>query len=241
MNTGPIVILTGSGISAESGLQTFRGSDGLWENHRIEDVATPQGFERNPGLVHRFYNERRRKLLSPEIRPNPAHFALGVLERRYPHPVTVVTQNVDNLHERGGSRRVIHMHGDLLKGFCRFCGARFDVTGDLSTADTCDRCGRPAGLRPDIVWFGEMPYHMDEIHALLEECRLFVAVGTSGNVYPAAGFVDLARRSGAWTMEVNLDPSMVESYFHLHRHHGQAGTLVPELVEELLAETGVSD
>ena len=233
----PIVILTGAGISAESGIPTFRASDGLWENHRVEDVATPEGFERDAELVHCFYNARRRRLLSPEIQPNPAHRALAELERRWPGPagVTVVTQNIDNLHERGGSKRVIHMHGELLKGFCTFCRVGFDVRNDLTPAMPCAACGRLRGLRPDVVWFGEMPYRMDEIYRLLAQCALFAAVGTSGNVYPAAGFAEAASRSGARTIEVNLEPSAVENAFHEHRY-GEAGVLVPQLAAELLGQ-----
>ena len=235
METPPIVILTGAGISAESGVPTFRGQDGLWEEHRIEDVATPEGFERNPDLVHRFYNERRRRLRSGSVGPNAAHRALGRLETEYPGPVTVVTQNIDNLHERGGSRSVVHMHGELLKGRCRYCGDRFPAEGDLKSGDRCSRCNRPAALRPDVVWFGEMPFHMEEIFGMLVECGLFIAVGTSGNVYPAAGFVQIAARSGAHTIEVNLEPSRVENDFAEHRY-GLAGELVPALVEEILTD-----
>jgi NAD-dependent deacetylase len=235
----PIVILTGAGISAESGIGTFRGSGGLWENHRVEDVATPEGFERNPFLVHRFYNERRRQLLSGDIGPNAAHTSLGRLEKEYSGSVTVVTQNIDNLHERGGSTSIIHMHGELLKALCRFCGHRFPIESDLSSADLCPHCARPAGLRPDVVWFGEMPYRMDEIYSLLEECGLFLAVGTSGNVYPASGFVDFARRFGAHTVEVNLEPSMVANDFAEHRY-GLAGELMPLLVDEILTSNALS-
>lgn len=234
--SGPIVILTGAGISAESGIQTFRGEDGLWEEHRIEDVATPEGFERNPELVQNFYNERRCQLLSGTVDPNPAHESLARLEKEYSDAVTVVTQNIDNLHERGGSKNVIHMHGELLSALCRFCGARCRIEGDLGMQDSCDSCGRTGGLRPDIVWFGEMPYCMDEIYSLLAECSLFIAVGTSGNVYPASGFVDVAGRSGARTIEVNLEPSLVKNRFEDHRY-GMAGTVLPELVEEILTGT----
>ena len=233
LTPGGIVILTGAGISAESGIPTFRASDGLWENHRVEDVAAPQGFARNPALVHRFYNARRRRLLSPEIQPNPAHRALSELEHRFPAAVTVVTQNIDNLHERGGSERVIHMHGELLKGRCTFCRSVFNVENDLSLAASCPECSRRGGLRPDVVWFGEMPHRMDEIDTLLKQCALFVSVGTSGNVYPAAGFVETASRAGARTIEVNLEPSSMENAFGEHRY-GKAGLLVPQLVEELL-------
>ncbi len=233
MSRPSIVILSGAGISAESGIQTFRAADGLWENHRVEDVATPEGFRRDPVLVQNFYNERRRHLFSKDVAPNAAHKALGRLEKEYEGTVTVVTQNIDNLHERGGSSRVIHMHGELLKGFCIHCQAHFDVEKDMAVSDVCSSCGRSGGLRPDIVWFGEIPYRMDEIQSLLAGCGIFISVGTSGNVYPAAGFVSLARSAGARTVEVNLEPSLVENAFDEHRY-GLAGTLVPRLVEELL-------
>ena len=234
MDKGPIVILTGAGISAESGIQTFRGNSGLWENHRVEVVASPEGFDRDPRLVHRFYNERRKKLLSEEVWPNPAHRALGRLEEKFPHSVSIVTQNIDNLHERGGSKRVIHMHGEILKGFCMFCREGFDIHGDLGVEDVCVHCNRPGGMRPDIVWFGEIPYRMEEIYGLIQECALFIAIGTSGNVYPAAGFVELARQSGAHTLEVNLEPSSVKNSFSQHLY-GLAGTIVPELVNDILS------
>lgn len=234
MNNGLIVVLTGAGISAESGIRTFRGADGLWENHRIEDVASIEGFIRNPSLVQQFYNGRRRQLLSEDIEPNPAHIALGRLEKEYPGKARVITQNIDNLHERGGSVKPIHMHGELLKMYCEFCSVKFDISGDLDTGDICGYCGKSGGLRPDIIWFGEMPYHLDEIQSLLSGCELFVAVGTSGNVYPAAGFVQAARRAGAFTMEINLEPSQVNEDFDVRRY-GPAGTLVPTLVDEILA------
>lgn len=230
---GPIVVLTGAGISAESGLRTFRDNGGLWEEHRVEDVATPEAFARNPLFVQRFYNERRRQLLSGGTDPNNAHRALGRLERDYPGEVAVVTQNIDNLHERGGSRTVIHMHGELLKMFCTRCGTRYPISTDIEADQSCESCGSTGTLRPDIVWFGEIPYRMEEIGRLLEACDLFISVGTSGNVYPAAGFVRTARLAGARTVEVNLEPSQVKNEFSEHRY-GQAGQLVPLLVEEIL-------
>ena len=227
-----IVVLTGAGISAESGIRTFRASDGLWEEHNVEDVATPEGYLRNPALVQNFYNERRAQL--DTVEPHAAHLALGRLEREYPGKVTVITQNIDNLHERGGSRSVIHMHGELLKSLCTACGSRKELAGDLSTDSCCSDCGGEGTLRPDVVWFGEMPYRMDEIMALLESCGLFISVGTSGHVYPAAGFVAQAASSGARTMELNLEPSMVHTRFDEHRT-GKAGELVPLLVEDILS------
>lgn len=206
-----IVILTGAGISAESGIQTFRASDGLWENHRIEDVATPEAFERNPTLVHNFYNLRRRQLTGG-IAPNKAHHALAefeqsFLQRSLDHRFTLVTQNVDNLHEQAGSQSTIHMHGELLKMRCVMSGKIFEHRDDLDSNTVCTCCKLSHTLRPHIVWFGEMPLFMDEIEKALMECDLFVAIGTSGNVYPAAGFFQTAKHAGAKTVELNLEPS----------------------------------
>lgn len=236
-----IVILTGAGISAESGLATFRASDGLWENHRIEDVATPEAFARNPALVHTFYNMRRAALLDPAIKPNPAHLALAKLEREWSGNVLIVTQNIDDLHERGGSQNLLHMHGEALKMFCARCAGgdnegteKYDIRGDLDTAASCPACGAAGHMRPDIVWFGEMPYYMPRIQRALTNCDVFVSIGTSGNVYPAAGFVREARFAGALTIEINLEPSNAASAF-AHHIHGPAGTKVPAFVGELLA------
>ena len=231
----PIVVLTGAGISAESGLPTFRGAGGLWEGHRVEEVATPGAFARDPLLVHRFYNERRARLRDPAIAPNPAHLALAELERRWPGDFLLVTQNVDDLHERAGSRRLVHLHGELMRALCRACGASVAWDVDLGVESICPRCAVSGRLRPDIVWFGEMPYRMDEAYAALERCGTFVAIGTSGVVYPAAGFVEAARAGGAArTIEVNLERSAVSSAFS-ERRHGRAADLVPALVAELLA------
>ncbi|WNJ95162.1 NAD-dependent protein deacylase [Vibrio ruber] len=229
-----IVILTGAGISAESGIQTFRAQDGLWENHSIEDVATPEGFERNPELVQNFYNQRRRKLLSASIQPNPAHLALGKLEAELDGQVTVITQNIDNLHERGGSKNVIHMHGELLKARCCESQQVIDQTDDLHMGDLCHCCQIPSQLRPHIVWFGEMPLRMGDIYTALEQADLFISIGTSGVVYPAAGFVHDAKMHGAHTIEINLEPSAVESEF-VEKRYGKASIEVPKLVDELLA------
>lgn len=225
-----IVILTGAGVSAESGVPTFRGPDGLWEGHRVEDVATPQAFRRDPVLVQRFYDARRAALAS--VRPNAAHIALARLDTEWPGALLIVTQNVDDLHERGGSKRLLHMHGELKRALCTGCGAAPAWHADLSGNPSCPRCAAPS-LRPDIVWFGEMPYHMPEIEAAIAACHLFVSVGTSGAVYPAAGFVDLARAAGARTLELNLDPSAGTPIFDEARH-GPAGRLVPEFVEQIL-------
>ncbi len=194
-----IVVLTGAGISAESGIQTFRAADGLWENHRVEDVASPEGFKRNPGLVQRFYNERRRKLLEPGISPNDGHLALARLEREFKGDFLLVTQNIDDLHERAGSKNLIHMHGELFKVRCLDSEKIFVWKEDITPASACPCCGKSGVLRPHIVWFGEMPLFMDRISAALEECDLFLSIGTSGNVYPAAGFVRIAAEAGART------------------------------------------
>ncbi len=227
-----IVVLTGAGISAESGIDTFRASDGLWENHRIEDVATPEGFERNPQLVHHFYNARRRQLLSPDIRPNAAHSALARLEHEFPGKVLIVTQNVDNLHERAGSKSLLHMHGELLKMRCQNSNLVFDIREDLGFDTECRCCRSPGNLRPDIVWFGEMPMHMPRIISTLEQCDLFLSIGTSGNVYPAAGFYQNAKSCGAFTVELNLDPT--QSRFDEHIY-GPASSIVPTYVQGLLS------
>ena len=226
-----IVVLTGAGISAESGLSTFRGAGGLWDGHRIEDVATPEGFMADPAQVHRFYNQRRAQL--KVVRPNAAHLALAELERAWPGEFLLVTQNVDDLHEWAGSRRLIHMHGELARIRCVACGGVFPWDGDSGQETPCPACGRRPALRPHVVWFGEMPLEMERIHAALERCGLFVAIGTSGNVYPAAGFVEMAGPA-ARTLELNLERSLVASAFQ-ERRLGQATALVPDLVRELLA------
>lgn len=233
-NTTPhIVILTGAGISAESGIQTFRASDGLWHEHRIEDVATPEGFAKNPTLVHDFYNARRQQLHDTEVQPNPAHLALAKLEREWQAEVLLVTQNVDNLHERGGSQNLIHMHGELNKVTCQRSGQVFEWTNDLHTDAVCECCGTHGNLRPHIVWFGEMPLLMEDIYDALEHCGLFLSIGTSGNVYPAAGFVQVAKQCGARTVELNLDPTHSSSAFD-ESIHGFAGEIVPTFIDNLL-------
>ena len=222
-----ITVLTGAGISAESGIRTFRATDGLWEEHRIEDVATPEGFRRDPVLVHRFYNMRRAD--AARARPNAAHKALARLAKS--HDVTLITQNVDDLHERGGSPEVIHMHGSLLGALCANCGHRWPATLVMRSLDPCPICGKPA-TRPDIVWFGEIPYHMDRIWKAVEDADIFAAIGTSGQVYPAAGLAQHARRNGAETVELNLVPSAVSGDFTDMRT-GPATRVVPEWVAEL--------
>lgn len=229
-----IVVLTGAGISAESGVPTFRDSDGLWEGHRIEDVATPEAYDASPVAVQKFYDARRRALA--EVEPNPAHVALARLEEVLGDKLFLVTQNIDDLHERGGSTQVAHMHGELLKALCRACGARVEWPEDLVDFPPCPRCGVPE-LRPDVVWFGEVPYGMDVIQGRLLRCDLFVSIGTSGAVYPAAGFVQLASACGARTLELNLEPSEGTHLFSEARH-GRAGDLVPVWVDEVLRTYG---
>lgn len=228
-----IVILTGAGISAESGIGTFRDAGGLWEQHRVEDVATPEAFVRDPELVLRFYDMRRENIR--KARPNAAHRALAHLDSAWPDELTIVTQNVDDLHERAGAKRLIHMHGEHLSAWCMACDARNEWRETLLDRPACPSCGE-AALRPDIVWFGEMPYRMDEIDAALRRCDLFVSIGTSGAVYPAAGYVRTARYYGATTLELNLEPSQGSLMFHESRM-GKAGDLVPAWVEEMLDET----
>ncbi len=225
-----IVILTGAGVSAESGIDTFRDGGGLWEQHRVEDVATPEAFVRNPGLVQRFYDMRRAAIQTKV--PNEAHLALARLDAEWKGELLLVTQNVDDLHERAGSRRLLHMHGEHLKAWCTACDTRSHWRESLIEAPPCPACGSRA-LRPDVVWFGEMPYHMDAIYRALRSADLFVSIGTSGAVYPAAGFVQNARDLGARTLELNLEPSQGSSWFHDARH-GPASAVVPEWVEEML-------
>ena len=226
-----IVILTGAGVSAESGLATFRGPDGLWEGHRVEDVCTPAAYRRDPALVHAFYDARREKLAS--VQPNAAHEALARLDAEWPGDLLLVTQNVDDLHERAGARRLLHMHGELTSGWCLACDERFAWEGPMGERAECPGCGAIGRVRPDIVWFGEMPYDMERIDEALQRADLFVSIGTSGAVYPAAGFVQTARYCGAKTLEMNLEPSMGSTLFDESRI-GPAGKLVPAWVEEVL-------
>ncbi len=231
-----IIILTGAGISAESGIPTFRAADGLWEDHRIEDVASPEGFARNRALVQRFYNLRRAALSKAE--PNPAHKALMELEsymRENGGEFLLITQNVDDLHERAGSQNLIHMHGALKSALCTHCERRQPQHSDIDERSLCEHCKTKGSLRPDIVWFGEVPYQMGRIEAALARCDLFVSIGTSGAVYPAAGFVRAARHYGARTIELNLDPSAGSALFDDSRL-GKASALVPAWVKSLTHE-----
>ena len=249
-----IVILTGAGISAESGVQTFRAADGLWEGQRVEDVATPEGFVRDPALVHQFYDARRARL--SDVAPNAAHDALARLDAAWRGELLIVTQNVDDLHERAGAKRLLHMHGELLRGWCLRCNERFAWEGNMSlqpvrveqrgdtprerpstslgtNGNICPFCETHGMVRPDIVWFGEMPYQMETIEKALMRADLFVSIGTSGAVYPAAGFVQTARYRGARTLEINLEPSQNSLYFD-ERRYGPASVEVPRWIDALL-------
>jgi len=234
--TRSIVILTGAGISRESGLHTFRDSDGIWATVKVEDVATPEAFARDPVGVHEFYNERRRGLANTGIAPNPAHLALAEFEAAFAGDFMLVTQNIDNLHERAGSRDPIHMHGELARVRCEECGDVSEWWDDLFTDTACTACAEVGGMRPHVVWFGEMPFEMDRIYAALESCDLFVSIGTSGNVYPAAGFVQMARMAGARTVELNLEPSEGATLFE-EAVYGPAGTVVPDWFADLSNDT----
>jgi len=229
-NIRNIVILTGAGISAESGLRTFRAEDGLWEDHRVEDVATPEAFRRDPELVQRFYDDRRAGVLAAQ--PNAAHRALARLDAGWKGELLIVTQNIDNLHERAGARRVLHMHGEALSVWCLACDARHRWEGTLLDGPQCPTCGEVA-MRPDIVWFGEMPYRMDDIFGAIGRADLFVSIGTSGAVYPAAGFVQEAGSRGVRTLELNLERSKGSGWFDESRL-GPASELVPQWVDEVL-------
>ncbi|MBT5073725.1 MAG: NAD-dependent deacylase [Kordiimonadaceae bacterium] len=230
----PIVILTGAGISKESGLATFRGEGGLWQGVSIEQVASPDAFKENPKLVHSFYNKRKEGLLSKDISPNDAHLALARLERDWLDDVTIITQNVDNLHERAGSENLIHMHGELLKARCVSCDEIFQWQDAMDEGSICPHCAELGSMRVDVVWFGEMPLYMAEIEKLLMECGLFISIGTSGNVYPAAGFVDMVTHyNRAKTVELNIEPSLNADQFS-NGYYGPATKIVPDFVDKLL-------
>jgi NAD-dependent deacetylase len=229
-----VVILTGAGISRESGLDTFRDADGIWAKVKLEDVASLEAFTRDPDRVHRFYNTRRSQLLSDTVEPNAAHVALAELERSWKGRLLLVTQNIDNLHERAGSRNLVHLHGELLKARCNICQRVRPCRSDLNPQMHCPDCGATGSLRPHVVWFGEVPLSMPAIISELEQCDLFISIGTSGNVYPAAGFVQQARLAGAHVVELNMEPSANANSF-IERVYGPATEIVPDYTRRLLA------
>jgi NAD-dependent deacetylase len=234
MTKQSIIILSGAGLSAESGIKTFRDSDGLWENHDVNEVASLKGFQNNPSLVHSFYNERRRELKSVE--PNEAHRALAKLETVSAIEILHVTQNIDNLCERAGSKNMIHMHGELLKCRCLMCGEILEGDEDTDTSIACPICNFTSewgGIRPHIVWFGEIPLRMNEIEEALSSCDLFIAIGTSGKVYPAADFVRIAKKNGAKTILLNKEKTSNLKYFD-EVITGNASELVPALVTKIV-------
>jgi NAD-dependent deacetylase len=231
--TPSILVLTGAGISPEACLATFRDADGIWASVRLEEVATPEAFARDPARVHAFYNARRRQLQHPSVLPNAAHEALANLETFRPGEVMIATQNIDDLHERAGSRAVVHMHGELLKARCTACGKVTVWYDDLTGNEGCPICAIEGQLRPHVVWFGEMPLRLDAIYQVLAKCKVFVSIGTSGSVEPAASFVEEARRAGAHTVELNLEPSQSANLF-VERIYGPASQIVPEFVAKLI-------
>ena len=235
-----IVILTGAGISAESGLRTFRDQDGLWEEHKIEEVATPEGYANDPELVEGFYNDRWQQFHNGDIEPNAGHIALAKLEKEFTGELLVITQNIDDLHERAGSRRLLHMHGELSKGRCPRSQQTFLLREPFGPKHCCTCCIPAQRLRPHVVWFGEMPFGLDRIQYALDTCDLFIAIGTSGTVYPAAGFVDTANHHGAQTVEVNLVTADRHSQFQYHLE-GKASELVPKLVDDILSGKIISN
>ena len=227
-----IVVLTGAGISAESGLATFRSSNGLWNNHRVEDVATIEAFQRNPEFVHDFYNQMKPELLA--AKPNPAHLALTKLQDNYPAPVSIITQNVDTLHEKAKSRNIYHIHGQINQAVCLNCGHVLETWNDVTTETVCSQCSVAGMMKPNIVFFGENLLYMDKVERLLASCDLFISVGTSGVVFPAAAFVQTAKLYGAETYEFNLEKTSNNFYFD-HHIFGKAGDTLPPFVDALLA------
>ena len=230
--------MTGAGVSQESGIDTFRDAGGLWSQVRIEDVATPDAFARDPGQVQAFYNARRQRLIGGTVAPNAAHLALARLEQEWPGAVLIVTQNIDDLHERAGTRNLIHMHGEMLKARCTGCEAVIPWDADIGTSETCPACKKASSLRPHVVWFGEVPMELDRIYKALEDCRLFLSVGTSGSVYPAADLIRHVRLlNRAHTVELNLEPSEDASHF-AETIYGPASEILPAYVDGLLAGAG---
>ena len=234
MNKPNVVVLTGAGISKESGLSTFRDLDGIWANVDINDVATPTAFYNNSENVHDFHNTLRSKVLSDSVKPNAAHYALAKLEETWPENIQVITQNIDNLHERAGTENLIHMHGEILKARCTYCGWIRSCWTGLDSNDLCASCEMEAFMRPHVVWFGETPLDMPRIYSALDECDIFVSIGTSANVFPAAEFISLVKkRKTVRTIEINLERSEKTDEFTDARH-GLASELVPIFVEEIL-------
>ena len=226
-----IVILTGAGISAESGLATFRASNGLWNNHKVEDVATIEAFERNPAYVHEFYNELKKELV--KAKPNKAHLAITRLQKEYDANISVVTQNVDTLHEKAGNQNIYHIHGQINQAVCLNCGKILETFGDVDTETVCPHCHIAGMMKPNIVFFGENLLCMDKVDRLLSECDLFLSIGTSGVVFPAASFVQIAKYNNAKTYEFNLEPTSNNYYFD-HHVYGPAGTTLPAFVDEMI-------
>ena len=233
-----IVILTGAGISAESGLATFRASNGLWNNHKVEDVATIEAFERNPAYVHEFYNELKKELVKAE--PNPAHLAITRLQNEYPANINVVTQNVDTLHEKAGNKNIYHVHGQINQAVCLNCGHILETFGDVDTETVCQNCGIAGMMKPNIVFFGENLLCMDKVDDLLRHCDMFLSIGTSGVVFPAAAFVQTAKYYGAATFEFNLEPTSNNFYFDKHIF-GPAGTTLPAFIDEMIKSIKICD
>ena len=226
-----IAILTGAGISAESGLATFRSSNGRWNNHKVEDVASVEGFQRNPALVHDFYNNLKTEI--QQAKPNAAHLALTKLQKEYPAEINIITQNVDTLHEKAGNQNVYHIHGQINQSVCLNCGQVLETWGDVDTETTCPHCQVMGMMKPNIVFFGENLLCMDEVEDILRKCDLFISIGTSGVVYPAAGFVQLAKYYGADTVEFTLDTTANNYLFDKHIF-GKAGETLPPYIEELI-------
>lgn len=233
-----IVILTGAGISAESGLATFRAANGLWNNHKVEDVATIEAFQRNPAYVHEFYNDLKKEVLA--AKPNAAHQAITRLQKEYPAEVSVITQNVDLLHEKAGNQNVYHIHGQINQAVCLNCGQILETSGDVDTETVCQHCGIGGMMKPNIVFFGENLLYMDKVDELLRRCDLFLSVGTSGVVFPAAAFVQTAKYYGAATYEFNLEATSNNFYFDQHIM-GPAGTTLPAFVDEMIKDIKSAD
>lgn len=230
-----IFILTGAGISAESGLATFRSSSGLWNNHKVEDVASIEGFERNPDLVHDFYNNL--KIEIQHVKPNTAHKAITLLQQKYPAEINIITQNIDTLHEKAGNQNVYHIHGQINQAVCLNCGNVIEAWGEVDTQTECPNCNISAMMKPNIVFFGENLLCMDKVEVLLRKCDLFISIGTSGVVFPAAGFVQTAKYYGAETMEFTLETTANNYLFDKHIY-GKAGDTFPKFVDELLKSIG---